>query len=211
LGADKAGLHIGVHAIGDKANDFILAVYDQAVKINGNRDRRFRVEHAQHVTPQTIDQFAKQDVIASMHPYHLYDDGIWAYKRLDTNRLKGTYAFKSMKEKGVRVTFGSDWPVAPIDPMYGIFAAVTRITGDGKNPNGWYPSEKISVEDALKSYTVTNAYSSFLEGRIGMLKEGFDADFTVLENDILTIPQEQIKEVKSLRTVVKGREVFIRK
>jgi predicted amidohydrolase YtcJ len=211
LGADKAGLHIGVHAIGDKANDFILAVYDQAVKINGNRDRRFRVEHAQHVTPQTIDQFAKQDVIASMHPYHLYDDGIWAYKRLDTNRLKGTYAFKSMKEKGVRVTFGSDWPVAPIDPMYGIFAAVTRITGDGKNPNGWYPSEKISVEDALKSYTVVNAYSSFLDGRIGMLKEGFDADFTVLENDILTIPQDQIKEVKSVRTVVKGREVFIRK
>ena len=211
LGADKAGLHIGVHAIGDKANDFILAVYDQAVKINGNRDRRFRVEHAQHVTPQTIDQFAKQDVIASMHPYHLYDDGIWAYKRLDTNRLKGTYAFKSMKEKGVRVTFGSDWPVAPIDPMYGIFAAVTRITGDGKNQNGWYPSEKISVEDALKSYTVVNAYSSFLDGRIGMLKEGFDADFTVLENDILTIPQDQIKEVKSVRTVVKGREVFIRK
>jgi predicted amidohydrolase YtcJ len=115
-----------------------------------------------------------------------------------------------MKEKGVRVTFGSDWPVAPIDPMYGIFAAVTRITGDGKNPNGWYPSEKISVEEALKSYTVSNAYSSFLEGRIGVLKEGFDADFTILENDILTIPQEKIKEVKAVRTVVKGKEVFIR-
>jgi predicted amidohydrolase YtcJ len=211
LGADKAGLHIGVHAIGDKANDFILAVYDQAVKVNGKRDRRFRVEHAQHVTPQTIDQFAKQDVIASMHPYHLYDDGIWAYKRLDTNRLKGTYAFKSMKEKGVKVTFGSDWPVAPIDPMYGIFAAVTRITGDGKNPNGWYPSEKITVEEALKSYTFSNAYASFLDGRIGVLKEGFDADFTILESDILTIPQEKIKEVKAIRTVVKGKEVFVRK
>jgi predicted amidohydrolase YtcJ len=211
LGADKAGLHIGVHAIGDKANDFILSVYDQAVKVNGKRDRRFRVEHAQHVTPQTIDQFAKQDVIASMHPYHLYDDGIWAYKRLDTNRLKGTYAFKRMKEKGVKVTFGSDWPVAPIDPMYGIFAAVTRITGDGKNPNGWYPSEKITVEEALKSYTFSNAYASFLDGRIGVLKEGFDADFTILESDILTIPQEKIKEVKAIRTVVKGKEVFVRK
>lgn len=211
LGADKAGLHIGVHAIGDKANDFILSVYDQAVKINGERDRRFRVEHAQHVRPETIDQFAKQGVIASMHPYHLYDDGIWAYKRLDTNRLKGTYAFKSMKEKGVKVTFGSDWPVAPIDPMYGIFAAVTRITGDGKNPNGWYPKEKINVEEALQSYTLSNAYASFLDGRIGVLKEGFDADFTVLESDILTIPAEKIKEVKAVRTVVKGREVFIRK
>lgn len=211
LGADKAGLHIGVHAIGDKANDFILSVYDQAEKVNGQRDRRFRVEHAQHVRPETIDQFAKQGVIASMHPYHLYDDGIWAYKRLDTNRLKGTYAFKSMKEKGVKVTFGSDWPVAPIDPMYGIFAAVTRITGDGKNPNGWYPNEKISVEEALKSYTSTNAYASFLDGRIGVLKEGYDADFTILENDILTIPAEKIKEVKAIRTVVKGREVFIRK
>lgn len=211
LGADKAGLHIGVHAIGDKANDFILSVYDQAEKVNGQRDRRFRVEHAQHVRPETIDQFAKQGVIASMHPYHLYDDGIWAFKRLDTNRLKGTYAFKSMKEKGVKVTFGSDWPVAPIDPMYGIFAAVTRITGDGKNPNGWYPNEKISVEEALKSYTSTNAYASFLDGRIGVLKEGYDADFTILENDILTIPAEKIKEVKAIRTVVKGREVFIRK
>ena len=211
MGADKAGLHIGVHAIGDKANDFILSVYDEASKVNGPRDRRFRVEHAQHVRPETIDQFAKQGVIASMHPYHLYDDGIWAYKRLDTNRLKGTYAFKSMKDKGVKVTFGSDWPVATVDPMYGIFAAVTRITGDGKNPNGWYPNEKITVEEALKSYTSTNAYASFLDERIGVLKEGYDADFTILESDILTIPQEKIKEVKAIRTVLKGREVFIRK
>lgn len=210
IGADKAGLHIGVHAIGDKANDFILSVYDQAEKINGSRDRRFRVEHAQHVTPKTIDQFAKQGVIASMHPYHLFDDGIWAYKRLDTNRLKGTYAFKSMKEKGVKVTFGSDWPVAPIDPMYGIFAAVTRITGDGKNPNGWYPNEKISVEEALKSYTKSNAYASFLDGRIGVLKEGYDADFTILESDILSIPQDKIKDVRAIRTVLKGKEVFLR-
>ena len=211
MGADKAGLHLGVHAIGDKANDFILSVYDEASKVNGPRDRRFRVEHAQHVRPETIDQFAKQGVIASMHPYHLYDDGIWAYKRLDTNRLKGTYAFKSMKDKGVKVTFGSDWPVATVDPMYGIFASVTRITGDGKNPNGWYPNEKITVEEALKSYTSTNAYASFLDERIGVLKEGYDADFTILESDILTMPQEKIKEVKAIRTVLKGREVYIRK
>jgi predicted amidohydrolase YtcJ len=141
----------------------------------------------------------------------LYDDGIWAYKRLDTNRLKGTYAFKSMKDKGVKVTFGSDWPVAPVDPMFGIFAAVTRITGDGKNPNGWYPNEKITVEDALKAYTSSNAYASFLEGKIGVLKADMDADFTILESDILTIPLEKIKEVKAIRTVVKGKEVFFKK
>ena len=211
LGADKAGLHLGVHAIGDKANDFILSVYDEAAKINGARDRRFRVEHAQHVRPETIDQFAKLGVIASMHPYHLYDDGIWAYKRLDTNRLKGTYAFKSMKDKGVKITFGSDWPVAPIDPVYGIYSAVTRITGDGKNPNGWYPNEKLSIEDALKAYTVTNAYASFLDGKIGMLKEGFYADFTILENNLFEVPKEKIKDIKAIRTVLKGKEVFLRK
>ena len=211
LGADKAGLHLAVHAIGDKANDFILSVYEEALKVNGERDRRSRVEHAQHVTKLTIDQFAKLGVIASMHPYHLYDDGIWAYKRLDTNRLKGTYAFKSMKDKGVKITFGSDWPVAPIDPVYGIYSAVTRITGDGKNPNGWYPNEKLSIEDALKAYTATNAYASFLDGKIGILKEGFFADFTILENNLFEVPKEKIKDIKAVRTVLKGKEVFLRK
>lgn len=210
MGADKAKLHLAVHAIGDKANDFILSIYENALKVNGERDRRSRVEHAQHVTKQTIDQFAKLNVIASMHPYHLYDDGIWAYKRLDTSRLKGTYAFKSMKDKGVKITFGSDWPVAPIDPVYGIYSAVMRTTGDGKNPNGWYPDEKLSIEDALKAYTVTNAYASFLEGKIGILKKGFYADFTILENNLFEVPKEKIKDVKVLRTVLKGKEVFLR-
>ena len=208
MGADKAGLHVAVHAIGDKANDFILSVYDEAVKMNGPRDRRFRVEHAQHVSKEAIANFARQGVVASMHPYHLYDDGIWANKRLDTNRLKGTYAFKSMLNQGVMVSFGSDWPVAPINPMYGVFSAVTRITGDGKNPGGWYPAEKIAVEDAIRAYTAGNAHGSFLEGKIGILKAGAYADFTVLEEDILSIAPEKIKEVRVLRTVVNGREVF---
>jgi predicted amidohydrolase YtcJ len=210
MGADKAGLHVAVHAIGDKANDFILSVYDEAAKMNGPRDRRFRVEHAQHVSKDAIANFARQGVVASMHPYHLYDDGIWANKRLDTNRLKGTYAFKSMLNQGVMVSFGSDWPVAPINPMYGVFSAVTRITGDGKNPGGWYPAEKIAVEDAIRAYTAGNAHGSFLEGKIGILKAGAYADFTVLEEDILNIAPEKIKGVKVLRTVVNGREVFLR-
>ena len=172
-GADKAGLHVAVHAIGDRANDFILSVYADAAKTNGNRDRRFRVEHAQHVRLAAIENFANQHVIASMHPYHLVDDGIWAYKRLDTSRLKGTYAIKSMINRGVNVTFGSDWPVAPVDALFGIHAAVTRRTGDNKNPNGWYPDQKISVDEALKSYTSNNAYASFMEGKVGVLKAGY--------------------------------------
>ena len=208
LGADKAGLHVAVHAIGDKANDFILGVYDEARKVNGERDRRFRVEHAQHVTKDAISNFARQQVVASMHPYHLVDDGIWAYKRLDTNRLKGTYAFRSMLENKVMITFGSDWPVAPVDPMLGIYAAVTRRTGDNKNPDGWYPAEKMTVEEAIRAYTTGNAFASFLDGKTGILKVGNYADFTVLDQDIQQIAPEKIKDVKVLHTVVNGKYVY---
>jgi hypothetical protein len=211
LGADKAGLHVAVHAIGDRANDFILSVYDEANKMNGSRDRRFRVEHAQHIRLGAIKNFANQRVIASMHPYHLFDDGIWANKRLDASRLRGTYAFKEMMDGGVHVTFGSDWPVAPVDAMYGIYAAVTRQTGDGKNEKGWYPDQKIAVEDALKAYTVNNAYASFMDGKTGVLKVGVYADFAVLEQDLRTINPVQIKGVKVLSTFLNGKEVFTRK
>jgi predicted amidohydrolase YtcJ len=211
LGADKAGLHVAVHAIGDRANDFILSVYDEANKMNGSRDRRFRVEHAQHIRLDAIKNFANQRVIASMHPYHLFDDGIWANKRLDASRLRGTYAFKEMMDGGVHVTFGSDWPVAPVDVMYGIYAAVTRQTGDGKNEKGWYPDQKIAVEDALKAYTVNNAYASFMDGKTGVLKVGVYADFAVLDQDLRTINPDQIKGVKVLSTFLNGKEVFTRK
>ena len=146
-----------------------------------------------------------------MHPYHLVDDGIWAYKRLDTLRLKGTYAIKSMLDKNVMVSFGSDWPVAPIDPLFGIYAAVTRRTGDNKNPGGWYPKEKVTVEQALRAYTTGNAYGSFLDGKIGVLKEGYYADFAVLNEDIFKIAPENIKSVKVARTVMNGRDVFVAK
>ena len=210
-GADKAGLHVAVHAIGDRANDFILSVYDDADKSNGTRDRRFRVEHAQHVRLEAIDHFAKQHVIASMHPYHLVDDGIWAYKRLDSNRLKGTYAIKRMKDQGVTVTFGSDWPVAPVDALFGIYAAVTRRTGDNKNPNGWYPDQKITVDDALRFYTVNNAFASFMDQKIGKLKSGYYADFAVLNQDLRTIDPVSIKNVNVELTVLNGKEVFKKK
>ncbi|MGE5107544.1 MAG: amidohydrolase [Sphingobacteriales bacterium] len=211
ISADSAGLHVTVHAIGDRANDFILNVFEEAEKKNGDRDRRFRIEHAQHVTQAAIPRFAALHVIPSMQPYHAIDDGRWAAKRLDDARLKGTYAFKSMLDAGAILTFGSDWTVAPLKPIEGIYAAVTRRTLDDKNPNGWYPEQKITVEQALKCYTVNNAYAGFFENKTGTLKAGMLADLVVLSDNLFSIQPEKIWDLKVLRTVVNGKEVFVRK
>jgi predicted amidohydrolase YtcJ len=208
LSADSAGLQVTCHAIGDHANDWILNVYQDAVQKNGARDRRFRVEHAQHLTQEAIGRFGKQQVIPSMQPYHAIDDGKWAYKRLDSVRLEGTYAFKSLLDDGATLTFGSDWTVAPLDPIAGIYAAVTRRTLDDKNPDGWFPKQKISVEQALRCYTANNAYAGFQEDRLGKLKTGMLADFVVLSRDLFAIAPEKIRETEVLRTIVNGREVF---
>ncbi|HWR31903.1 MAG TPA: amidohydrolase, partial [Chitinophagaceae bacterium] len=208
LSADSCGLHIAVHAIGDRANDLILRIFAEADKKIPNKDHRFRIEHAQHLTQAAISQFSKLKVIPSMQPYHAIDDGKWAYKRLDDARLKGTYAFKSLLEARANLTFGSDWPVAPATPLEGIYAAVTRSTLDDKNPDGWYPEQKITVEQALKCYTVNNAYAGFQENKLGMLKKGMLADFVVLSENLFDIAPEKIKEVKVLRTVVNGKEVY---
>ncbi len=207
LSADSAGLHIAVHAIGDRANDFILNVFEEAEKKNPG-DHRFRIEHAQHLTQQAIPRFAQLNVIASMQPYHAIDDGKWAYKRLDDARLKGTYAFKSLLNTKATLTFGSDWTVAPLKPLAGIYAAVTRRTLDDKNPGGWYPNQKISVEQALRCYTANNAYAGFQENKVGILKKGMLADFVVLSENIFDIAPEKIIEVKVLRTIVNGKEVY---
>jgi len=208
LAADAAGLHIATHAIGDRANDWILDVYEEAENKNGKKDRRFRVEHAQHLTRQAIPRFGNMHIIPSMQPYHAIDDGKWAAKRLDSSRLKGTYAFKSLLESNANLTFGSDWTVAPLDPIAGIYAAVTRRTLDDKNPNGWYPEQKIGVEDALRCYTINNAYAGFQENKLGMLKAGLLADFVVLSDDLFTIAPEKIRDIKVLRTIINGKEVY---
>ncbi|HEV8505748.1 MAG TPA: amidohydrolase [Chitinophagaceae bacterium] len=207
--ADSAGLHIAVHAIGDRANDFILDVYEEAEKKKPG-DHRFRVEHAQHLSSQAIPRFAQLNVIPSMQPYHAIDDGRWAYKRLDEARLKRTYAFKSLLDTRAKLTFGSDWTVAPLKPLQGIYAAVTRRTLDDKNPNGWYPEQKISVEQAVKCYTINNAYAGFQENKLGMLKKGMLADFIVLDQNIFDIAPENIWNVKVLRTIVNGKQVYAR-
>ena len=209
LAADAAGLHIAVHAIGDRANDFILHVFEEAEKKN-SKDHRFRVEHAQHLSHQAIPQFAQLNVIPSMQPYHAIDDGRWAYKRLDDARLKRTYAFKSLLDTKAKLTFGSDWMVAPLKPLEGIYSAVTRRTLDDKNQNGWYPEQKISVEQAVKCYTANNAYAGFQENKIGMLKTGMLADLIVLEENIFEIAPEKIKDVNVLRTIVNGKQVYLK-
>jgi hypothetical protein len=207
-GADEAGLHVMVHAIGDRAIRSLLDIYLDVVEENGERDRRFRIEHAQHIHAQDIERFAVQDVIASMQPYHAIDDGRWAEKVIGPERAKTTYAFRSLIESGAHVSFGSDWFVAPPTPLEGIYAAVTRRTLDGANSAGWVPQQKITVEQALRAYTSEAAYASFEEDVKGILKPGMLADFVLLDRDITAIPAEQIADTEVLKTVVGGRVVF---
>lgn len=206
--ADEAGLHVMVHAIGDRAIRNLLDIYLDVVEKNGPRDRRFRIEHAQHIHPDDIKRFAVQDVIASMQPYHAIDDGRWADKVIGPERAKTTYAFRSLIGSKARVAFGSDWFVAPATPLEGIYAAVTRRTIDGAHPGGWVPDQKITVEQALRAYTVEAAYASFEEDIKGKLKTGMLADFVLLDRDITTIPPEEIRKTQVLKTVVGGRVVF---
>ena len=209
-GADRAGLQILIHAIGDKANDLILSMYEQVERENGSRDRRFRIEHAQHLRSVDIPRFKKDQVIASMQPYHAIDDGRWAEKRIGPARAKTTYAFRSLLDNGALLAFGTDWTVAPLDPMLTIYAAVTRRTLDGKNPNGWIPEQKISVEEAVQAYTVGSAYAEFQEAVKGSLTIGKLADFVIIDRDIFKIEPEEIEKAKVLMTILDGRVVYER-
>ncbi len=208
IDADHAGLQIMIHAIGDRANRQILTSYQETAEQNGPRDRRFRIEHAQHLRPEDIPRFARQAVIASMQPYHCADDGRWAEKRIGAERAKGTYAFRSLLDSGATLAFGSDWNVAPLDPLQGIAAAVTRQTIDGKHPDGWVPQEKISVEEAVRAFTVGSAFAEFQDQLKGQLKPGMLADFVLLSKDIYQIPPAEISTARVLLTVVDGRVVF---
>jgi predicted amidohydrolase YtcJ len=211
LSADSAGLQVVVHAIGDRANDWLLGVYAEARERNHNGQQRFRIEHAQHLTPQAIPRFGQEGVIPSMQPYHAIDDGRWAIRRIGPERLKGTYAFRSLIDAGARLTFGSDWTVAPLDPLSGIYAAVTRRTLDGANPDGWLPEQKVTVEEALTAYTRSNAYADYREQDLGTIEVGKRADLVVLGQDILTIDPVAIERVPVDLTMVGGTVVFRRR
>jgi hypothetical protein len=206
--ADSAGLQVAVHAIGERANGLMLDIYDSIARAHGPRDRRFRLEHAQHLRRQDIDRIARDGIVASMQPYHALDDGRWAEKRIGPERIKTTYAFRSLLDRKAHLAFGSDWTVAPIDPLLGIYAAVTRRTLDGKHPGGWVPAEKISVEEALRAYTDGNAYGVFAERTRGRLARGYKADLVLLDQDLTRIPPEAIERVAVRATVVGGRVVY---
>jgi predicted amidohydrolase YtcJ len=207
-GADKAGLQVMIHAIGDSANHEMLNIYQQVAEENGPRDRRFRIEHAQHLSPDDIPRFASLGVLPVMQPYHAIDDGRWAEKAIGADRIKTTYAFKSLLEADAKLAFGSDWFVAPPIPLLGIYAAVTRRTLDSKNPDGWVPDQKITVEQALKAYTIAGAYASFEEDIKGSLAPGKLADFVILDQNLLEIDPASIKEVNVLMTYVDGKKMF---
>lgn len=208
--ADSAGLHVMIHAIGDKAIHTVLNIYERVEKENGAKDRRFRIEHLQHIQPSDIPRLAELNVIASMQPYHAIDDGRWAEKIIGTERSKTTYAFRSLIDANAKVAFGSDWPVAPATPLEGIYAAITRRTLDDKNPGGWFPEQKISVEQALKAYTIEGAYASFDENVKGSLTKGKLADLVVIDQNIFKIAPEKIKDVNVVNTLVGGKVVYQR-
>jgi len=208
LAGDKANLQLSIHAIGDKANSMILDIAEELENTNGNKDRRFRIEHAQHLHPKDIKRFKDLKIVASMQPYHLYDDGCWAVTKIGEDRLKLTYAFKTLINEGVKVCFGSDWPVVTMDPILGIYTAVTRHTMDGKNPNGLVPEEKLTVKEAVDCYTINAAYASYEEDLKGSITKGKFADFVVLSEDIFTIEPAKIKDVKVSKTIFNGEIIY---
>lgn len=208
LKADEEGQQVMVHGIGDKAIHSVLNIYERIIEKNGKKDRRLRIEHAQHLAPDDISRFAELGVIVSVQPYHAIDDGRWAEELIGSERIKTTYAFKSLLDAQAKIVFGSDWPVAPATPLDGIYAAVTRRTLDDKNPEGWVPEQKITVEQALTAYTKNAAYASFEDDIKGTLEIGKLADFVVFDEDITKADPITIRDIKILATYVSGKKVF---
>jgi len=205
---DAAGLQVNIHAIGDRAIATLLDIFERVETAAGPRDRRFRIEHAQHLRPSDFQRFARLGVIASMQPYHAIDDGRWAEKVIGPERIKTTYGFRAMLDNGVTLAFGSDWFVAPPTPLEGLYAAVTRRTLDDAHPGGWVPDQKITLDEALRAYTVGGAYASYEEDLKGTLELGKLADVVVIDRDLFDIAPEEIRDARVWATIVGGRIVF---
>lgn len=208
---DKAGFQIAFHAIGDRGNRVALDAFAAVVKANGPRDRRDRIEHAQIVAPDDFARFGSLKVIASMQPSHQTTDMRWAEKRLGPERIKGAYAWRTMLNNGVRLAFGTDWPVEIINPLRGLHACVSRQLPDGSPKTGWQPQEKISMDECIQAYTSGSAYAEFEEGKKGQLVPGQFADLVILSADVTKVPTSEILKTHVLRTFVGGREVYSRK
>lgn len=206
--ADAAGIQICTHAIGDQGISMILDLYSEVTKAHGPADRRLRIEHAQHMAAKDFERFHQLQVIASVQPFHAIDDGRWAEGRIGHDRASRTYAFRTFLQHGVRLAFGTDWNVAPLNPMQTIYAAVTRATLDDKHPQGWFPEQKLTVAEAIEAYTMGSAYAEFQEQAKGSITAGKLADMVLLSDDITAIDPVKIRDVRVVKTIVGGRVVF---
>lgn len=206
--ADKLGFQIGVHAIGDKGNFWVLNAYEKAISVNGKRDSRHRIEHAQTLRKEDIPRFAQLGVIASMQPTHCISDKKFCEKRIGVKRAAGAYAWKSLADAGAVLAFGTDYQVEPLNPMEGLYASVTRKDRLGEKGEGWHPEQKITMEDAIRYYTLGSAYSQFMEDRKGMIRAGYLADIVIVDKDLLTIPEDEIMKTKVDYTIVGGKVVY---
>ncbi|MGD0342740.1 MAG: amidohydrolase family protein, partial [Bacteroidales bacterium] len=206
--ADKMGFQIGIHAIGDKANNWVLNAFEKAIEVNGRRDSRYRIEHAQTVRASDIPRFTKLGVIPSMQPTHCISDKKFYEKRVGIERCKEAYAWRSLVKSGCLLAFGTDYSVEPLNPMEGLYAAVTRKDRRGEEGEGWFPEQKLTMEEAIKYYTYGSAYAQFMDDRKGMIRKGYLADIVIVDKDLLTIPENEIMKTKVDYTIVGGKVVY---
>jgi predicted amidohydrolase YtcJ len=206
--ADATRLQVCTHAIGDAAVKTVLDLYQAVEKNDGPRDRRWRIEHSQHLSPPDFDRYAQLHVIASVQPYQAIDDGRWAEVRIGHERASRMHAYRTFLDHGVRLAFGTDWPVAPLDPVLTLYAAVTRATLDGKNPQGWFPEQKLTIQEAIATYTLGSAYAEFQEHEKGSIEPGKLADLVLLSQDVLNIAPAAIRDTHILKTWLGGVEIY---
>ena len=206
--ADKYGLQIGVHAIGDKGNNWTLNAFEKAIELNGRRDSRHRNEHSQTVQQSDFPRFAQLGVIPSMQPTHCISDKNFYEKRVGFERCKGAYAWRSLIDAGSLLAFGTDYQVEPLNPMEGLYAAVTRKARGGEEGDGWFPEQKLTMEEAIYFYTLGSAYAQFMDDRKGMIRKGYLADIVIVDKDLLTVPENQIMSTRVDFTIVGGRIVY---
>jgi len=206
--ADKMGFQIGTHAIGDKGNFWVLNAYEKAQQVDGKRDSRHRTEHAQTLQSSDIKRFAQLGVIPSMQPTHCITDKRFYEKRVGIERCSEAYAWRSLINAGAMLAFGTDYPVEPLNPMEGLYAAVTRKDRLGEEGEGWFPKQKLTMEEAIKYYTLGSAYAQFMENRKGMIKPGYLADIVILNKDLLTIPETEIMKTRVDYTITGGKVVY---
>ncbi|MCJ7447878.1 MAG: amidohydrolase [Bacteroidales bacterium] len=206
--ADRYGFQIGVHAIGDKGNNWILNAFEKAIEVNGKHDSRHRDEHTQTLQQSDIPRFAQLGVIPSMQPTHCISDKKFYEKRVGIERCKGAYAWRSLVEAGSTLAFGTDYQVEPLNPMEGLYASVSRKERLGEEGEGWFPEQRLTMEEGIKYYTLGSAYAQFMEDRKGMIKTGYIADIVIVDKDLLTIPESEIMKTKVDYTIVDGKVVY---